>query len=524
MYVKRWVPEVLILLIILIAAVYAGNYFPSLNSNAALSPPSRNGPLAAPANTQCGDHLDNDGDGYCDYRTRRAFCSDGSQLGDSECSSKSDTTEAAPIPPVNTCTNLIKDGSETDVDCGGSCSTKCSLDKSCTSNSDCSSNYCYGGKCTQQPTTPSTCNPLQGSTSTTAGHVNLVFVPSGFNGDMNLFAQKASWVFDQFKQYTPFKNVPQLNAFYVPTESGDYCYFNCNNIARLLCCDITKATTASSTCTSGSRQTIVIQNSDTYGGAGYRGANVATTSLNSLAPKVAVHEIGHSLFNLGDEYTGQTNSGPTSSANCDYVSCSRWSNMFGFNGVNCRSTSCSGGQYYTSETTMMRDLSYQFEEVNERRACCTYYEETGSFPLFCDKFNQFAPSGDLSEYCKIDPLTSTSSSAPPEIEMENPYQYILVKNDAGEWKVQSISQLKKGKYSSREILGEGSGGISVALDNGVEVKNLQFEESDNVEYTSEDGKLGGYSKVQRNTIVVIAEHSRGKIVKLLLNNKNILGV
>lgn len=46
-----------------------------------------------------------------------------------------------PQPPP--CENGIKDGLETDVDCGGgSCATKCENDKSCLNNSDCASDNC----------------------------------------------------------------------------------------------------------------------------------------------------------------------------------------------------------------------------------------------------------------------------------------------------------------------------------------------------------------------------------------------
>lgn len=48
------------------------------------------------------------------------------------------------IPPApQPCQNGVKDGSETDVDCGGSfCPTKCQDSQSCISDSDCASNVC----------------------------------------------------------------------------------------------------------------------------------------------------------------------------------------------------------------------------------------------------------------------------------------------------------------------------------------------------------------------------------------------
>jgi len=36
---------------------------------------------------ECSDHIDNDGDGYCDFFAKGSYCSDGSKLGDKECTS-----------------------------------------------------------------------------------------------------------------------------------------------------------------------------------------------------------------------------------------------------------------------------------------------------------------------------------------------------------------------------------------------------------------------------------------------------
>lgn len=49
--------------------------------------------------------------------------------------------------PAISCTDRVKNGLETDVDCGGVTCPKCAKDKACKVNSDCSSNKCKGGKC-----------------------------------------------------------------------------------------------------------------------------------------------------------------------------------------------------------------------------------------------------------------------------------------------------------------------------------------------------------------------------------------
>lgn len=63
---------------------------------------------------QCYDHMDNDGDGYCDYSDRKAYCIDGSTVGDSGCSSKEDNSE-------QNCGDLACTGNE---DCS-TCPTDC---------------------------------------------------------------------------------------------------------------------------------------------------------------------------------------------------------------------------------------------------------------------------------------------------------------------------------------------------------------------------------------------------------------
>lgn len=67
------------------------------------------------------------------------------------------------------CSNQIKDGIETDVDCGGNC-TACENNKQCTSNNDCVSKNCSLGICIpQEPDEPvtQTCNELGGQICST---------------------------------------------------------------------------------------------------------------------------------------------------------------------------------------------------------------------------------------------------------------------------------------------------------------------------------------------------------------------
>jgi hypothetical protein len=80
-----------------------------------------------------------------------APCTDGKAcLGPSDCQSG-----VCDVPPgicaAATCMDHVKNGGETDVDCGGPCAYKCPTSRHCIVPSDCASQVCVGGKC-QDPT------------------------------------------------------------------------------------------------------------------------------------------------------------------------------------------------------------------------------------------------------------------------------------------------------------------------------------------------------------------------------------
>lgn len=57
-----------------------------------------------------------------------------------------DSRCALATPPTNPCRNRVKDGNETDVDCGGTCQT-CAPAKTCGVPADCQSGACTTGRC-----------------------------------------------------------------------------------------------------------------------------------------------------------------------------------------------------------------------------------------------------------------------------------------------------------------------------------------------------------------------------------------
>ena len=53
-----------------------------------------------------------------------------------------------PTPVEPTCSDTVKNGSESDVDCGGPVCLRCAVGKSCSGAADCSTSFCVNNVCT----------------------------------------------------------------------------------------------------------------------------------------------------------------------------------------------------------------------------------------------------------------------------------------------------------------------------------------------------------------------------------------
>ncbi|MEL7473122.1 MAG: M64 family metallopeptidase [Planctomycetota bacterium] len=155
-----------------------------------------------------------------------------------------------------------------------------------------------------------------------ANRIEIVFVGDGYTAaELGLYADQVTAFSDDMFQYEPLNSYRPLFEIYrvdvVSNESGvdndptqginrdtalDMTYW-CNNIERLLCVSVSKAYSYANTAP-GVDQVIAIANSSKYGGAGYPGSDLGTAAAgNGAAAQIIIHEFGHSLGNLADEYT-----------------------------------------------------------------------------------------------------------------------------------------------------------------------------------------------------------------------------
>ncbi len=339
-----------------------------------------------------------------------------------------------------------------------------------------------------QPSNPSAaCKTLRGP-GTPSKHANIVFVPSGFSGDWAAFQHQAEKVLTVMNQYTPFERLGSdprtpANAFLVEKEHGTgFCNFGCGGIDRLLCCNVSVSKSLSAECTSGPRQTVVIHNDLKYGGGGATAYDIATTSIEPSAPHIAAHELGHSFFNLGDEYTvgTSTNTFP----NCDAAGCHKWADLLtaGFTGVTCDASSCAGGAYFASSVSIMRQLGMPYLPVNERLSCCEYHNVTGVWPSYCDKFTGAGLS--LATFCTTH-LRGTSIYIAHPIWIELDHDVIR-----DTWKMVRRTRLTEGRYFPRRLVtGDGGGDFTVRVTAGGVTRTLAYAAQVAMEYAGPTGEL-----------------------------------
>ncbi|MEV4746392.1 M64 family metallopeptidase [Streptosporangium sp. NPDC049248] len=237
-------------------------------------------------------------------------------------------------------------------------------------------------------------------TGASSQRFDLVFVGDGYtSSEISTFQSHAASKWAEMTTVEPFKtyknsfNVWMVNV--VSTQSGvdnDPTQgisrnttlgmgFWCSGIERLLCVNTTTAKSYAALAP-GSDQVVALANSTKYGGAGYgAGGGVATASGgNASSGQVAIHELGHSMGNLADEYSTVNSTytgGEPSAANASKYTAAqltsgrrKWYRYLGqatpdggVIGAYQGAADYAYGIYRPSENSIMRTLGRQFNLV-----------------------------------------------------------------------------------------------------------------------------------------------------------------
>ncbi len=169
--------------------------------------------------------------------------------------------------------------------------------------------------------------------------LHILIMAGGYDEtDMETFSLNAAKLRDFLLTWEPFQTYASLIEVHIYGNTEDLeCHSGCNGIARLLCCNTTLVIAAAAGSGYLFDEIVVIHNTDTYCGGGYRDnfgsyktnsySSYAATYSGDLFKEVGVHEFGHSFGNLCDEYTyGSVGSVYFPCVNCREF-CSDWASI-----------------------------------------------------------------------------------------------------------------------------------------------------------------------------------------------------
>ena len=250
--------------------------------------------------------------------------------------------------------------------------------------------------------------------------IDLVWIGDGFTED-----DLAEWpsivtdgyqelfLYEPFTRYQEYFNVHRVDV--ISPESGvdndptqgierDTALdmrFWCSNIERLLCVSTSKAAQMAAFAPDVD-QIAAVANSSKYGGAGYSSADIGTYSgFNAAAVDVFIHELGHSLGNLADEYTyggsgdtypgGEPSAANASTLSADQMSGSglKWDAWLGSDEAGVGTHDCfEGCAYYPqgiyrpTDYSMMRVLAQPFNSPSREELIFQFYLTVGVIDSF----------------------------------------------------------------------------------------------------------------------------------------------
>jgi IgA Peptidase M64/Bacterial Ig domain len=252
--------------------------------------------------------------------------------------------------------------------------------------------------------------------------LDVVIVGDGYtSGEMSAFAAHAEqfvsgfFVQEPFREYQRYFNITRIDV--ASAESGadhpdrypavyrntafDASYY-CGGIQRLVCVDPSKVISAISILPPAQRDVVlVLVNDEEYGGSG---GSVAVASIHPSSLEIVMHELGHTIGFLADEYGGSTctiyaepsEANTTAQSDSSGIKWSMWidsttpipteTNSPGFPGLYQGSKYCDNALYRPTYNSKMRSLYEPFEQINTEQLVRRFYN-------FASPIDEIAPSG-----------------------------------------------------------------------------------------------------------------------------------
>ena len=244
-----------------------------------------------------------------------------------------------------------------------------------------------------------------------SNRIDLVILGDGYTADeLVKFATDATnlqqHIFGQepFREYKRYFNVWRVDVASaesgsdhperdppVARETAFDSTYNCADIERLICVDLSKVQVALSDVPLVQRDyVLMIVNDDQPGGSG---GTIAVVAANQASTEVALHELGHSMASLADEYTSsppkcvndvepfQVN--VTMETDPASIKWRAWidagtaipteSSENGVPGLYLGAKYCTEGLYRPTFNSKMRSLGRPFEQINEEQFIRSFY-------------------------------------------------------------------------------------------------------------------------------------------------------
>lgn len=228
---------------------------------------------------------------------------------------------------------------------------------------------------------------------------NIVFVPSGFEDNLSDFENTVRAGFEKISaDYPPFGvDVDSLNiVLSKPTKTNSaFCHKKENG---LLDCAYLQTVEMGRKCAPGGNKiTIVMHNTNGEWIRGNAQNNHVVLTNHPRFVGTILHEMGHALFELADEYP---DGGPADKKNCSPAAnkCSAWQDLIDAGLATCES-GCKENRSFVDGNNIMKDTSSDtYGHSNQRLICCRYKKVTGEFPSYCEEYRNIGVG--LDSYCR----------------------------------------------------------------------------------------------------------------------------